>query len=53
MRPNLSRSVIELHLTARERRQIDSRLARAYQDEADALLAEIEDLLDVQSWPSD
>lgn len=47
------RSVVELYLTARERRQIDSRLARAYRDQVDAMLAEIEDLLGEQTWPSD
>ena len=47
------RSAVELYLTARERREIDSRLARAYQGEADVLLAEIADLLGEQSWPSD
>jgi metal-responsive CopG/Arc/MetJ family transcriptional regulator len=47
------RSAVELYLTARERREIDARLARAYQGEADALLAEIEGLLGKQSWPSD
>ena len=39
------RSAVELYLTARHRREIDAKLARAYQGEADALLAEIEDLL--------
>jgi metal-responsive CopG/Arc/MetJ family transcriptional regulator len=47
------RSAFELYLIARERREVDSRLARAYQGQADALLAEIEDLLGEQSWPSD
>jgi len=47
------RSAVELYLTARERREIDSRLTRAYQGQADVLLAEIEDLLGEQSWPSD
>jgi metal-responsive CopG/Arc/MetJ family transcriptional regulator len=47
------RSAVELYLTARERREIDSRLARAYQGQAVALLAETEDLVGEQSWPSD
>ena len=47
------RSALELYLTARERRDIDAGLTRAYRGQADALLAEIEDLLGEQSWPSD
>lgn len=47
------RSAVELYLAARERRQIDAELTRAYHGQADALLAEIEDLLAEQSWPSD
>jgi metal-responsive CopG/Arc/MetJ family transcriptional regulator len=45
------RSAVELYLTARQRRDIDARFARAYQGEADAMLGEIEDLLSQQSWP--
>lgn len=47
------RSAVELYLTARERREIDSQIARAYEGQADALLEEIEDLLGEQSWPGD
>lgn len=47
------RSALELYLKAKERREIDENLTRAYQGEADAMLAEIEDLLDAQAWPSD
>lgn len=47
------RSAVDLYLTARERRKIDADLVRAYQGEADALLAEIENLLSEQSWPRD
>jgi len=47
------RSAVELYLTARERRAIDARLARAYEGRADELLTEIEDLLGEQAWPSD
>ena len=53
MRRNFIRAVVELCLTARKRREIDSRLARAYQGEADEMLAEIADLLGEQTWPSD
>ncbi|HLE83874.1 MAG TPA: ribbon-helix-helix protein, CopG family [Thermoanaerobaculia bacterium] len=47
------RSAVELYLTAKERREIESRLRRAYAGEADALLGEIEDLIGDQAWPSD
>jgi metal-responsive CopG/Arc/MetJ family transcriptional regulator len=47
------RSAVELYLTARERRETDTQIARAYQGQADPLLAEIEDLLGEQSWPTD
>ena len=52
-RSALIRSAVELYLAARERREIDSRLTHAYHGQADAMLAEIEDLLGEQSWPSD
>lgn len=45
------RSAVELYLTAKERREIDSAIERGYGGEADALLAEIEDLIGDQAWP--
>lgn len=47
------RSAIRLYLTAKERRDIEARLHRAYAGEANALLAEIEDLMRDQAWPDD
>lgn len=49
-RSALIRSAVELYLAARERQEIESRLERAYAGEADALLAEIEELMGDQAW---
>ncbi len=46
------RSAVRLYLKAKERREIEARLAHAYAGEADALLNEIEGLMGRQSWPS-
>lgn len=46
------RSAVRLYLKAKERREIEARLANAYAGEADALLEEIEGLMGRQSWPS-
>lgn len=47
------RSAVELYLRARERREVEESLAQAYRGQADSMLAEIEDLLGDQAWPSD
>lgn len=47
------RSAVRLYLEAKERREIEARLADAYAGEADALLEEIEALMDRQSWPAE
>jgi metal-responsive CopG/Arc/MetJ family transcriptional regulator len=47
------RSAIEQYLKAKERRRIDARIVAAYQGQADAAMAEIADLMDVQTWPED
>jgi metal-responsive CopG/Arc/MetJ family transcriptional regulator len=44
------RSAIEAYLRAKERREIDEAIGAAYGAAADALLAEVEDLLDAQAW---
>lgn len=46
-------SAVQLYLRAKERHKVEENLARAYGGEADPLLAEIEDLVDGQSWPMD
>jgi metal-responsive CopG/Arc/MetJ family transcriptional regulator len=45
------RSAVQLYFTIKERREIESRLARAYGGAADAALDEVRDLLDAQTWP--
>ena len=45
------RSAVRLYLGAKERRDVDLRLAAAYEGQADALLAEAEELMDRQAWP--
>ncbi|MBV8202088.1 MAG: ribbon-helix-helix protein, CopG family [Acidobacteria bacterium] len=47
------RSAVECYLSAKARRQIEARLERAYAGQADVMLAEVEDLLDGQRWPSE
>ena len=46
------RSAVELYLRAKERRGIDHSIRRAYSGQGDAMLAEIEDLIEVQEWPA-
>ncbi len=46
------RSAVRLYLKAKERREVETRLANAYSGEADALLAEVEALMGGQSWPT-
>ncbi len=45
------RSAVELYLRAKERREVDRAIRRAYSGKGDELLAEIEDLIEVQEWP--
>jgi metal-responsive CopG/Arc/MetJ family transcriptional regulator len=45
------RSAARLYLRAKERQLIDSAILKAYDGAADELLAEVEALMAVQSWP--
>jgi metal-responsive CopG/Arc/MetJ family transcriptional regulator len=47
------RSAVESYFSAKERREIEARIVRAYSGRADLLLSEVEDLLDAQTWPSE
>lgn len=47
------RSAVESYLSAKEQREIEARLERAYSGHADRLLSEVQDLLDGQKWPSE
>lgn len=46
------RTAVQLYLKAKERREIETRLAQAYAGEAGSLLEEVEALMSQQSWPS-
>jgi metal-responsive CopG/Arc/MetJ family transcriptional regulator len=47
------RSAVESYLSAKERQEIEARLVQAYSGQADAMLDEVKDLLDEQTWPSE
>jgi metal-responsive CopG/Arc/MetJ family transcriptional regulator len=47
------RKAVEGYLAAKKRRDIDARIAAAYQGKADRAFAEISDLLDAQAWPDE
>jgi metal-responsive CopG/Arc/MetJ family transcriptional regulator len=44
------RSAVESYFSAKERQEIEARLVQAYAGQADALLQEVEDLLEAQTW---
>lgn len=45
------RSAIESYLRARKRREIDKAITTAFRAQADAMLDEVDGLLDSQAWP--
>ena len=45
------RSAVSFYLAAKRRKEVDDQIARAYEGEADALLDEIEPLMELQAWP--
>lgn len=47
------RAAVESYLSAKKRRQLDADLVRAYTGQADSMLEEVADFLDIQVWPSD
>ena len=47
------RSAVQVYLKAKERREIEGRLAQAYAGEADSLLDEVEALMGKQAWPTE
>ena len=47
------RAAVESYLRAKERRRIDEAIGAAYGGDADAMLAEVEDLMDAQAWPEE
>lgn len=50
-RSALVRNAIEFYLTAKERRELDARIAQAYEGEANAMLDEVRELIGAQEWP--
>ena len=47
------RSAVSSYLRAKRRREVDAAIGAAYAGAADAMLAEVSDLLDAQAWPDD
>ena len=47
------RSAVECYLAAKERQEMEARMQRAYEGQADVLLQEVDDLLDGQRWPTE
>jgi len=47
------RSAIESYLRARTRREIDEAISTAFGKNADAMLDEVDVLVDAQTWPDD
>ena len=45
------RAAVRLYLAAKERRELEARIASAYDGEADAMLEEVAELIGVQEWP--
>lgn len=45
------RDAVRFYLTARERHELETGLARAYRGEADAMLDEVAELIGTQKWP--
>ena len=47
------RSAIRLYLKAKERRETDEQIQRAYEGCADEMLQEVASLVNAQAWPED
>lgn len=47
------RSALSSYLRAKRRRAVDAAIAAAYAGAADAMQAEVSELLDAQAWPDD
>ena len=46
------RTAVRFYLEAKERREVDAQLHRAYQGRADELLGEVADMVTDQEWPA-
>ena len=45
------RAAASFYLAAKERREIDRRILAAYRGEADAMIDEVAEFMDLQQWP--
>lgn len=45
------RNAVSTYLQAKERREIDAAIRRAYEAKADDVVAEVEDIIEAQAWP--
>lgn len=50
-RSGFIRNAVSAYLQAKERRDIDAAIRKAYEAKADDLVDEIEDLMGAQAWP--
>ena len=46
------RAALRFYLEAKQRRELEARLQRAYQGRADELLGEVADMIADQEWPA-
>lgn len=45
------RAAVRLYLAAKERRELEARITRAYDAAADAMFEEVSELIGAQEWP--
>jgi metal-responsive CopG/Arc/MetJ family transcriptional regulator len=45
------RAAVRLYLAEKERRELDAKLAQAYEGEADTMFGEVAELVGMQEWP--
>jgi metal-responsive CopG/Arc/MetJ family transcriptional regulator len=45
------RAALSTYLRAKERREVDDSIRRAYEGHSDELLADVEELMRAQAWP--
>jgi metal-responsive CopG/Arc/MetJ family transcriptional regulator len=50
-RSALIRAAVQAYLAAKERREVEARIAHAYDGEADAMRDEVAELIGAQEWP--
>lgn len=45
------RNAVSTYLQAKERRDVDAAIRRAYEAKADDVVEEVEDIIEAQAWP--